>query len=274
MRLAYNMNGLRHLDLFTAMHKIQEAGYDAIELSLHQRHLHPFFTEDVVVKKLKKELKSANMKPVCLATGAELLLSNVKHEPSLISSVKSGRNARISLLQEAAKMAETLEIPIVNFSSGYKHPLMSDEEAEKYLIEGIWKAAIGSGNVIFAIEPEPGMFIETTQQAIKLIKKAKVPNLKLNMDLGHVVCCEDNVQESLTKALPFTVHIHIEDIKKKIHRHLIPGTGDIDWMMFAKCLKDAKYEGYLSVELYDYDCIAEQAMKESKDFILENNILN
>ncbi len=38
MRLAYNMNGLRHLDLFTAMHKIQEAGYDAIELSLHQRH--------------------------------------------------------------------------------------------------------------------------------------------------------------------------------------------------------------------------------------------
>lgn len=62
------------------------------------------------------------MKPVCLATGAELLLSNVKHEPSLISSVKAGRNARISLLQEAAKMAETLEIPIVNFSSGYKHP--------------------------------------------------------------------------------------------------------------------------------------------------------
>lgn len=274
MRLAYNMNGLRNLDLFTAIHRVQEAGYGAIEISLHQRHLHPYFTGEEEVKKLKKELKNANMKPVCLATGAELLLSNIKHEPSLISSVKAGRNARISLLQEAAKMAETLEIPIVNFSSGYKSPLMSDEEAEKYLIEGIWKAAIGSGNVIFAIEPEPGMFIETTQQAITLIKKAKVPGLKLNVDLGHVVCCEENVQESLTKALPFTVHIHIEDIKGKTHRHLIPGTGDIDWSMFAKCLEDAKYEGYLSVELYDYDCMAEQAIKESKDFILKNHILN
>ncbi|WP_033165368.1 sugar phosphate isomerase/epimerase family protein [Clostridium sp. KNHs205] len=274
MRLSYNVNGLRNLDLLTAIHRVQEAGYEAIELSLHQRHLHPFFTGEEEIKKLTKELKNTKMKPVCLATGAELLLSSVKHEPSLIAPVKAGRNARISLLQEAAKMAETLEIPVVNFCSGYKSPLMSDEDADKYLIEGIWKAAIGAGNVIFAIEPEPGMFIETTQQAIALIKKAKVPNLKLNVDLGHVVCCEENVQESLTKALPFTAHIHIEDIKGRTHRHLIPGTGDIDWSMFAKCLEDAGYEGYLSVELYDYDSMADQAMKESKDFILENKILN
>ena len=273
MRLAYNVNGLRNLDLLTAIHRVQEAGYEAIELSLHQRHLHPFFTGEKELKKLKKELKNTNMKPVCLAAGAELLLSDVKHEPSLIAPVKAGRNARISLLQEAAKMAETLEIPVVNFSSGYKDPLMSDKEAEKNLIEGIWKAVIGSGNVIFAIEPEPGMFVETTQQAIALIKKAKVPNLKLNMDLGHIVCCEENIQDSVTKALPFTVHIHIEDIKGRTHRHLIPGTGDIDWSMFAKCLKE-EYEGYLSVELYDYACMADQAMRASKDFILENRILS
>lgn len=274
MRLAYNTNGLRNLDLFTAIHRVEAAGYEGIEISLHQSHLHPFFTGEEILKKIRKELKDANMKPVCLATGAELLLSNVKHEPSLISLTKAGRSVRIFLLQEAAKIAEILEIPIVNFSSGYKNPLMTDEEAEKYLIESIWKSAIGSGNVIFAIEPEPGMFIETTEQAIALIKKAKVPNLKLNIDLGHIVCCEDNMQESLAKALPYAVHMHIEDIKGKTHRHLIPGTGDIDWSMFAKCLGDAKYDGYLSVELYDYDCMAEQAMKESKAFILKNNIIN
>ncbi len=269
MNLAYNINGLRNLDVRTAILKLGNAGYNAVELSLHHRHIHPYFTSENQLRMLKILLKENGIRPICLATGAADLLTNIVHEPSLITLVAAGRDARIALIREAAHMAEELEIPVVNFSSGYKNPSLADTEAEKYLIDSIWKIALGSGKVTFAIEPEPGMFIETTSQAIALIKKAKVPNLKLNTDLGHVVCCEENIEESLKNALPFTVHMHVEDIKGRSHRHLIPGRGDIQWNRVIGCLMGEEYKGYLSVELYDYDSIADEAMKESRDFLLK-----
>lgn len=35
----------------------------------------------------------------------------------------------------------------------------------------------------------------------------------LNLDIGHVYCCEENPILFIRKSIPYTRHIHIEDIK-------------------------------------------------------------
>jgi sugar phosphate isomerase/epimerase len=113
------------------------------------------------------------------------------------------------------------------------------------------------------------MLIETTSQAIALIKEVDSPNLRLNLDIGHVQCCEDNLLDSIAQAIPYTRHAHVEDIKGKIHHHEIPGEGDIDFRSVFQTLKESGYQHYLSVELYHHADVWERALSQSRKNLLK-----
>ena len=46
--------------------------------------------------------------------------------------------------------------------------------------------------------------------------------------------------------------MHVEDIKGRIHDHLIPGLGDIDFAAAVAALRESGYDGFLTLELYPY----------------------
>jgi hydroxypyruvate isomerase len=64
--------------------------------------------------------------------------------------------------------------------------------------------------------------------------------------------CEDGYLASIAAALPWTCHLHVEDIKGRVHRHEIPGDGDIDFPALFRVLARAGYPHFASVELYDH----------------------
>ena len=47
-------------------------------------------------------------------------------------------------------------------------------------------------------------------------------------------------------------HFHMADIKDRVHYHLIPGLGTIDFKQVFKAIKDISFDGYVTVELYPY----------------------
>lgn len=267
--LSYNTNGLRNMSLFQAIDEVSKAGYEGIELSFHSAHFHPFSVSESDLNKIKNALKQSSAKPICIAAGAADLLSNEPYEPSLISPDRNGREQRVKLICRALEIADMLGVPVVNFASGIIKEGVDPEEAKKNLISGIKTCLDKARGVILAIEPEPNMFIETSTQAIALINEISSPNLKLNLDIGHVQCCEDNLSDSIAKALPYTRHIHIEDIKGKIHHHEIPGEGDIDFYSVFRVLRDQDYHYYLSVELYHHADVWQKALSQSRMRLLE-----
>jgi sugar phosphate isomerase/epimerase len=269
MLLSYNTNGLRTMSLLDAIAQVSRAGYSGIELSLHQSHLYPPRISDYQLQEIKDRLNSAGIVPACLATGAADLLSGVPYEPSLISIDPKGRQQRIDLIISAISIARHLSIPVVNFASGILREGMSASAADKHLLDGIEKCLEKAGSVVLAIEPEPGMFIETTDQAIRLIDMFDSPQFRLNLDIGHVRCCESDLIDSIVKAIPYTRHIHIEDIKGSKHYHEIPGEGDLDFQSIFKILKDFDYRHYLSVELYHHADVWERALYQSRRHLLE-----
>ncbi|HEX9060586.1 MAG TPA: sugar phosphate isomerase/epimerase family protein [Clostridia bacterium] len=263
LKFSYNTNGLRNMNLLKALNEIEKHGYDGAEISLHKMHMHPFNITDTELKKLKEELRSLSIAAANIATGCSDLLSDVPYEPSFISKDKDGRKKRLDLTVRTMEIAKYLNIPIVTFATGFKTEDVSDEEAYTYLKEGIAYCLKNQPDVILAIEPEPGMFIQKSTEAIKLINDIKDDRLTLNLDIGHVYCCEDDAMKAIEKSIPYSRHIHIEDIKNRIHYHEIPGTGDIDFNTIIKMLKELNYQHYVSVELYHHADVYEKALSQS-----------
>ena len=63
-------------------------------------------------------------------------------------------------------------------------------------------------------------------------------------------------------------HVHLEDIgADRSHNHLIAGRGAIEFMDVFKTIKRLGYAGDISLELYPYVDIPDEAGKKSLEFL-------
>ncbi|MCX7923167.1 MAG: sugar phosphate isomerase/epimerase [Clostridia bacterium] len=267
IKFSYNGNGLRNISIEDAIRNVALNGYDGIELSLLKNQLFPFTVNDKQLNSIKNVAADSGIKIACLATGGSDLLSDIPYEPSLITPDKEGRKKRIELLKRSIEIAKYLGSPVMNFASGFKNKEMAADDARKYFIEGVQILLDDCKELILAVEPEPDMFIGTTEAAISAIEEVNSPYFKLNLDIGHVYCSEDEYLNKIEKALDYTVHCHIEDIKNRIHHHQIPGTADIDFSSVFKILKAKGYNNFVSVELFHHADVWQQALSESIKYL-------
>ena len=65
-----------------------------------------------------------------------------------------------------------------------------------------------------------------------------------------------------------TKHYHLEDIAaSRVHEHLIPGRGVIDFPAVLCEIIKTGYEGFVTVELYPYIDNPDEAGREAKAFV-------
>lgn len=209
-----------------------------------------------------------DIKIVCLAAGGPLVLSDEPHEPSLIAPEPDGRKTRLDFIRKSIDQAKYLSSPVLNINSGKLKDSVSKEVAYKYFEEGIEHLRLELGELTLVLEPELGFLIATSYDAIEFIKRIDSSKLQLNLDIGHVFCSEKDCYENIDKALSYSRHIHIEDIKGNIHHHEIPGERDIDFIKIIDMIRKAEYKYYVSVERHHHDALLEQVLKESRDYLL------
>ena len=80
----------------------------------------------------------------------------------------------------------------------------------------------------------------------------------MNCDIGHLFCVgEDPAAAIRTLGTQHIAHVHLEDIgKNRVHQHLTPGKGVVDFGSVFQALNDVHYEGWTTVELYPYETTA------------------
>ena len=108
-------------------------------------------------------------------------------------------------------------------------------------------------NVIYCIEPLSRIFtnfINTVEEALRLVKEIRHPNFKMIFDCRHALAQENSVTEALIQALDSRMlcHVHINDANGRG-----PGFGETKFMPILKTLIKNNYRGYLSVEVYHFD---------------------
>ncbi len=119
------------------------------------------------------------------------------------------------------------------------------------------------------IEPEPELLIERFEQYLEFAGRIDSPMIGLNFDIGHAYCVGEDPQDWVARMAEHTRHYHFEDIAAtRIHQHLVPGRGAIDFAATLAAIQTTGYTGWLTIELYPYIDDPDAAAKEAKNFIV------
>ena len=120
-----------------------------------------------------------------------------------------------------------------------------------------------------AFEPEPGMFIDTFDRFDRLDQQIRHPLFQLTVDVGHVHCIEDGtVADHLRRWGPRIINIHIEDMVRGVHEHLLFGEGTMDFPPILAALAEIGYQRGVHVELSRHSHMAPEAVRRSREFLV------
>ncbi len=228
IQLSYCTFGLTELSLEDAIDAVDRVGYPGVELSFHRDQFNPFEITHEQLAALRSQFQRTTVKPACVATAAHFFLPARPHEPSLMCPDLAGRKRRIDLVRRGIGVARELEIPLVTFGSGFvraEHLVDPCSDPHALLLDSIRRCLDflkpGDG-ITLLIEPEPGMHIETLDQAIALVHEIDSPDFMLHLDLCHMYCSEADYVAALVKGAPYTRYLHISDAQSGCNLKIIP----------------------------------------------------
>lgn len=249
LRFAYNTNGAANHRLDDALALIADAGYDGVALTLDVHHLDPF-ADDFSGERRRVAARLRQLGLGCvIETGARFLLDpRAKHEPTLLTADPAGRARRIEFLSRALEVAAETGADAMSFWAGVPKPGVSPGDAQAWFREGaeqVTRRAEALGTTA-ALEPEPGMLIETVDDWAVLA----IPGLKLALDTGHcIVTGERDPAAAVAEFAPHLGTVSIEDMKRGVHVHLPFDEGDMDVPGVLRALEAAHFDKLVCVEM-------------------------
>jgi sugar phosphate isomerase/epimerase len=251
MRYGYVSNGLADHRIDDALELLAENGYAGVALTLDHVHFDPLAPRlRARAARLRLRLESLGLACV-VETGARFVLDpRRKHFPTLVSD---GRERRVDLLCRAVDIAAELGAPVVSLWSGAAPEDLDPARAWDLLLDGLDRVLrhADRAGVTLAFEPEPGMLVERLEDYEQLESRLGKPDaLALTLDVGHCVCIEDDSPEDcIRRAGARLAHVHIEDMVRGVHEHLMFGEGELDLPAALTALEDIGYDGLVAVEL-------------------------
>jgi sugar phosphate isomerase/epimerase len=270
MRLGYSTNAFVKFSIFEAVEKIAQLGFTGIEIMCDRPHVYPpdFGPENVARLKgsiERKGLRITNLNSFTLFAVGDTYL------PSWIEDLEERRQIRIDHTLQCLKLASCLGCKNISVPPGGPLGEISRKEAFAHLYHGLEKVAplAEELRVKILVEPEPNLLMENSRQFQEFIREVRSPAVGLNFDIGHFFCAGEDPVEAFQELFPWIGHIHIEDIgPTRVHHHLIPGHGAIDFLGIFKAMARMNYKGDISLELYPYVDTPVEAGREGRAHLL------
>lgn len=261
-RLAFSTNAFKKNTLAESIESISGIGYAAVELMADLHHAYPP-SFDAVRRSQTQELLTDRKLVVSNINAFTHFVDGDTYHPTWIEDEQMLREKRIQHTLNCIDLAAEFGAKTISLQPGGPMIGMSlsrDQAGERFadgLSRCVQKAR--SRNVILAIEPEPGLFIQTAEEYLefknRFFKDEQV--IRMNCDIGHLFCVGDD-PATVIRTMPEQIaHVHMEDIgKNRVHQHLTPGKGVIDFGGIFQAMKDIGYQGWATVELYPYETTA------------------
>lgn len=271
MRLGYNTNGLAHHDLLEAVALLGEIGYQSVAITIDHRALAPGDPQTPFqLRRLRAFLEHQGMTSV-IETGARYLLDpREKHEPTLLSPRPEDRARRLTFYRHALACAAELQSQCVSVWSGRLRDAADEATASARLVDGLASLLRDAETfgVPIGFEPEPGMFIDSMAAFQRLLAQFDAPLLRLTLDIGHLHCQGETPPEHyLRHYADRLVNVHIEDMRRGVHTHLMFGEGEIDFPPVIAALADIGYSGGVHVELSRHSHVGPEAARRAYEFL-------
>ncbi|MEZ6044825.1 MAG: sugar phosphate isomerase/epimerase family protein [Planctomycetaceae bacterium] len=245
---------------------IAEIGYTGIEAA-------PFaLTDDVatvsdeVLKTYRKQAEAYGLEII----GLHWLLAKTEgfHLTTMNQDV---RKATADYFVKLGNMCATLGGDLMVLGSPFQRNLeegITREQAYRNAAE-VLKAAmprLADLGVRICMEPlttKETDFVNTCAEAMELIDLVGEPNMVLHQDVKAMAGAETkSIPELIHEFAPYVGHFHVNDTNL-----LGPGMGETDYLPIFKALLETNYQGWISVEVFDYSPGSEKIARESFDFM-------
>jgi sugar phosphate isomerase/epimerase len=273
MYFGYNTNGFAHHRLEDTLSILAELGYEGVALTLDYHTVNPLEPGwEKTAEKVRRQLEQLKLRCV-IETGARFLLDpRRKHWPTLISGREEDRQRRFDFLCRAVDVADRLSADAVSFWSGAPdEAIVGDARFDRLCEQSVHLCDYtAKRNMRLAIEPEPGMLIDTMQRFAELHLIVGEANFGLTLDVGHLHCLgEGPIADHIRRERECLWNVHIEDMRKGVHEHLMFGDGEMDFPPILKALDEIGYEGGVFVELSRHSHDAVNTARKALAFLKE-----
>jgi sugar phosphate isomerase/epimerase len=250
---AYNTNGMAHHRLEDAFGLLADCGYDGVALTIDHQHLDPFGPDlPARTTTLRRALGRHGLRCV-IETGARFLLDpRAKHEPTLVTADAAGRDRRRAFLRLAADIGADLGAEAVSFWAGVPAAELDRARAWHWLVDGVADVLEHAGRcgVTMALEPEPGMLVETTADAVALADEVGDGRLRLALDVGHcLVTGDEDPADAVRRHAGWLGTVSVDDMRRGVHEHRAFGEGDLDVPAVVGALHEVGWTGLTCIEL-------------------------
>lgn len=274
MQLAFSTNAYLNYSFSDAVSRLSRIGYRGVEIMADVPHAWPAY----LLPEQKQAIRDA-------LTANQLKISNINAfmmhavndsrqkywHPSWIEPNPNYRQIRIDHTKRCLTLAKDLGAPCITTEPGGPLEGRTWAECLKLFVEElkpVLEHAEKEG-IPLLVEPEPDLLIETADQYLEFASKISSPMLGLNFDIGHFYCVKNDPAETVRKLAPLIRHVHLEDIAAtRVHHHLIPGEGVIDFESTLKALREVGYNGWVTIELYTCHENPDQAARIARERVL------
>lgn len=229
----------------------RECGYTGIEIAP--------FTLNTDARQITAAQK-ADVRKQAAASGLEViglhwLLAKTTQGFHLTTTDAAVRKKTGEYIQDLARLCRELGGRIMVFGSPLQRnlqPGVTHEQGMQHAAE-VFKACVPTfekEDVVLAIEPlgpPDGNFLNTVADGKRLMDMIGSPHCRLHLDCKAMATESRPVASNIREFAPWMEHFHANDPNK-----LGPGMGELDFVPIMQALVDVKYQGWVSVEVFDY----------------------
>jgi sugar phosphate isomerase/epimerase len=275
MRLAFSTNAYLKFSFVEAVRRLAALGYEGVEIMADVPHAWPACLLDEQKHAIRDALKANGLGISNINAFMMNAISDPRQKywhPSWIEPDRHYRQIRIDHTCRALTLARELGARCITTEPGGPvAPGESWSAALKLFVEmlkPVLEHAAKEG-VLLLIEPEPELLIETADQFLELMRHLDSPAVGLNFDIGHAYCVRDEPATTIPRLAKYIRHFHLEDIAAtRVHHHLIPGEGAIDFASVFGAMRAMNYTGWVTIELYPYVDDPDPAARLARERIL------
>jgi L-ribulose-5-phosphate 3-epimerase len=250
---------------------LAELGYEGVALTLDHHALNPFDPQPFEQAQRIRDLLRVYRLRAVIETGARFLLdARRKHQPTLLDPDPAMRECRREFLRRAAYTAAAIGAPVVSFWSGTPVDDAPPAVLMQRLVESctiLAQETESLQDVRLAFEPEPGMFLDSMDRYAELFDRVNHPRFGLTLDVGHLHCLNEPIAATIRQWKDVLWNVHIEDMRRGVHEHLMFGEGEIDFGEVMRSLHEINYTGGVFVELSRHSHAAVETARKALVFL-------
>lgn len=227
MKFGFRTHGFYKWGMRRTCEALAEIGYDGVDITFEHPDANPI--------RLSDPKEAAAVRKMVSDAGLELI------------AVSYHAGCDVPTISHTMDVALELGTNLV-IISGDPTPSTGLEAEWPHTVERVRKLTelaepIG---ITLAMRPDfvPGYTVASSADFERLAKEVDSPALKLSFDVNHAAKSDDDYLAWMRRLGEYIVVVHLSDIRNRVHRHLVPGQGELDWAAIKATLDEIGYRGY------------------------------